>query len=238
MHPSRFGLVAGLPVSWELPVESCFDELERAVDDLGAVGVLLNPDPSEGLGYSPPLGDEYWYPLFEKLVHYDLPALIHSAGCFSGRESYSEHFITEESVAILTILRSNVFRDFPGLKLIVAHGGGSVPYQMGRWQAERLAPHLGGAGDAELFEDALRKFWFDTVLHYPPALAYLLETVGADRVLFGTERPGSGSVVDPRTGRELDDLKTVIDEIPGLSGNDREAIYVGNARNLFSRLKI
>ena len=238
MHPTRFATVAALPVAEGQPVTAAFEELDRAVNELGAVGVLLNPDPSEGAGTSPALGDEYWYPLYEQLVRYDVPALIHSSGCYNDRETYSEHFITEESVAILTILRSNVFRDFPDLKLIVSHGGGSVPYQLGRWQAERLAPHLGGDQDAERFEDSLRRFWFDSVLHYPPALAYLLATVGSDRVLFGTERPGSGSTTDPQTGRELDDLKTVIDEIPGLSDSDRHAIYEGNARTVFSRLKI
>ena len=238
LHPSRFGVIAALPVVAGQPVTAAFEELDRAASELGAVGVLLNPDASEGAGTTPPLGDEYWYPLYEQLVSHDLPALVHSAGCFNERETYSEHFITEESIAILTILRANVFRDFPGLKLIISHGGGSVPYQLGRWQAERLAPHLGGDQGAERFEDSLRRFWFDTVLHYPPALAYLIATVGSDRVLFGTERPGSGSTTDPRTGRELDDLKTVIDEIGALSEQDRAAIYEGNARTVFSRLKI
>lgn len=237
LHPDRFGAVAALPVTSGEPVTAAFEELDRAVSELGAIGVLINPDPSEGAGTSPALGDEYWYPLYEQLVRYDLPALIHSGGCFSGRETYSEHFITEESVAILSILRSPVFRDFPSLKLIISHGGGSVPYQLGRWQAERLAPHLGGDQEAERFEDGLRRFWFDSVLHYPPALAYLIATVGSDRVLFGTERPGSGSTTDPRTGRQLDDLKTVIDEISSLTGQDRAAIYEGNARAVFPRLK-
>ena len=238
LHPDRFGAVAALPITPSEPVTAAFEELDRAVSDLGAVGVLINPDPSEGEGKSPALGDEYWYPLYEQLVRHDLPALIHSAGCFSGRETYSEHFITEESVAILSVLRSSVFRDLPSLKLIIAHGGGSVPYQLGRWQAERLAPHLGGDAHSERFEDALRRFWFDSVLHYPPALAYLIATVGSDRVLFGTERPGSGSTTDPRTGRELDDLKTVIDELGALTEHDRAAIYEGNARAVFPRLKV
>ena len=238
MHPTRFGLVAALPVCAGVPVSSAFEELDRAVHELGAVGVLLNPDPSEGAGTSPAFDDEYWYPLWEKLVAYDLPALVHSAGCFNGRETYSEHFIAEESIAILSLLRSRVFTDFPDLKIIVAHGGGSVPYQLGRWQAERLAPQLGGNAAEERFEVALKRLWFDSVLHYPAALSLLLQTVGPDRVVFGTERPGSGSVVDPQTGREMDDLKLVLDEMPGLSDTDRQAVYEGNARKLFTRLKI
>jgi 4-oxalmesaconate hydratase len=235
LHPTRFGGVAALPVCDGRPVEEAFEELDRVLE-LGFVGVAINPDPSEQ-GTSPALGEEYWYPLFERLVALDVPALIHSAGCYNGRETYSEHFIAEESVAILSVLRHDVFATFPGLKLIVAHGGGSVPYQIGRWRAERLMPSLGGSPEAESFDASLRRFWFDTVLHNPGSLQLLVETVGPDRCVFGTERPGSGSVKDPVTGHDMDDFKRVIDALPGLDADDRQAIYETNSRGLFTRLK-
>lgn len=235
MHPDRFAGVAGLPLCAGASVESCFPELRRAVEDLGFVGVSLNPDPHEGAGYTPPLGDHFWYPLFEKLVEYDVPALIHSAGCRNGRETYSDHFITEESLAVTSLLRSSALVDFPGLKLIIGHGGGSVPYQIGRWQAARLSTGLGEGPDAERFETSLRRLWFDTVLYDKTTLELLFQIVGPDRCLFGTERPGSGSVQDPDTGRSFDDLKPVIDEIAWLSDQDRRAIFEGNVRKAFPR---
>lgn len=237
LHPDRFGGVAGLPLCAGAPVESCFDELTRAVEELGFIGVSLNPDPYEGTGHTPTLGDEFWYPLWEKLVELDVPALIHSAGCYNGREVYSDHFITEESIAVLSLMRSRTFLDFPDLKLIVGHGGGSVPYQIGRWQAARLAPGLGKDVLEERFEESLRRLWFDTVLYNQASLAYLFATVGADRCLFGTERPGSGSVTDPATGRPFDDLKPVIEGIEALTAEDRAAIFEDNARRVFSRWK-
>ncbi|MFF4415418.1 amidohydrolase family protein [Streptosporangium sp. NPDC001559] len=236
LHPDRFAGVAGLPTCAGAPIENALPELDRAIEELGFVGVLLNPDPWEGAGPSPRLSDEYWFPLFERLVHHDVPALVHSAGCNSGRETYSEHFVTEESIAILSLLNSDVFDRFPGLKLIISHGGGSVPYQIGRWQAERLMPKFGGSADAEPFEQGLRRFWFDTVLHNPLSLELLFKTVGTDRCLFGTEKPGSGSAVDPKTGRVFDDFKTTIDAIDFLTEDDRRAVYEDNARALFSRL--
>lgn len=236
MHPDRFAGVAGLPILPGEPVDRAFDELHRAVEELGFVGVLVNPDPSEGTGVSPTLNERYWYPLYEKLVELDVPMQIHGAGCYSGRESYSEHFITEESIAILSMLRSEVFTDFPSLRVIISHGGGSVPYQIGRWQAERLLPLLGGSSESERFEVSLRRFWFDSVLHNPPSLELLLKTVGADRVLFGTERPGSGSALNPATGHDFDDIKPVIDGIDFLSESDRSAIFEDNARTVFPRL--
>jgi 4-oxalmesaconate hydratase len=237
LHPKRFAGMAGLPICAGSPVTDALPELDRAVNELGFVGVSLNPDTYEGTGPSPRLGDKYWYPLFEKLVEYDAPALIHSAGCNSGRESYSEHFITEESIAILSLLQSDAFKDFPALKIIVSHGGGSVPYQIGRWQAEVLSPNLGGAVNNERFEVSLRQLYFDTVLHNPLSLELLFKTVGTDRCMFGTEKPGSGSAINPDTGRSFDDLKPVIEAMGFLSEADRQAVFEDNARAVFPRLK-
>jgi 4-oxalmesaconate hydratase len=64
---------------------------------------------------------------------------------------------------------------------------------------------------------------------------HLFNTVGPDRVLFGTEKPGSGSVTDPDTGRSFDDLKPVIEGIASLTDEDRAAVFEGNARRVFSR---
>ncbi|WP_329406704.1 amidohydrolase [Nocardia vinacea] len=236
LYPDRFAGVGALPLIPDRSVDVAFAELDRVVD-LGFVGVLINPDLHEGRGTTPTLGDRYWYGLYEKLVERDLPMHIHSAGCYSERETYSEHFVTEESIAILSMLRSSVFADFPSLRVMISHGGGSVPYQIGRWQAEVLHPALGGSPESERFETSLRRFWFDSVLHHPPSLELLLRTVGADRVLFGTEKPGSGSAPNPDTGRDFDDIKPVIEGFGFLSDTDRSAIFEGNARLVFPALK-
>jgi 4-oxalmesaconate hydratase len=238
LHPDRFAGVCGLPFIAEEGVAHVIPELERAVNSLGFVGVQLNPDPTEGSGFVPGMGDRYWYPLYEKLCELDVPAMVHSAACHNGRETYSEHFITEESIAILSVLRSRVFEDFPDLRLIISHGGGSVPYQVGRWRAGRLNPIIGGDPGATWFDELLRRFWFDTVLYNQESLELLFRVVGVDRCLFGTEKPGSGSAPDPETGRDFDDLKPVIENIGFLSAADRTAVFSDNARQVFSRLKV
>ncbi|MCW2726662.1 MAG: hypothetical protein JWN35_3583, partial [Frankiales bacterium] len=237
MYPDRFRGVAALPQSPTTGSAAWLGELDRCVTELGFVGVLLNPDPYEGLGISPPLSDEYWYPLYERLVAHDVPALIHSAACRSPRETYSEHFVTEESIAVLHLTKSRVFLDFPDLKIVVSHGGGSVPYQIGRWKAARAHARLGAADQLhEPFEDSLRRLWFDTVLHEPASLELLLRIVGPDRCLFGTEKPGSGSAKNPTSGRDFDDLKPVIEEISWLTEQERQMIFEGNARRLYKGL--
>ena len=108
-------------------------ELERCVK-LGFVGCLLNPDPYENSGTeAPPLGDRYWYPLYEKLCELDVPAHIHGTGSRSERSPYSVHFINEESIAVFGLVNSTVFNDFPKLKIVVSHGGGAIPSQLGRF---------------------------------------------------------------------------------------------------------
>jgi 4-oxalmesaconate hydratase len=258
-HPTRFRGVAGLPQMAGRPIEIVFPEIDRCVNELGFVGVLLNPDPGEGNGTSPRLGDPYWYPLWEKLCSLDLPAHIHSAGC-CGRETYDEHFATEESLAITSVAHSQVFDLFPNLKLMISHGGGSIPYQIGRWRSHWLVnqaarePRIGdyfkrleAAGwageplppppaDLVTFDDVLKKFYFDIDVHNKDSIELLIKTVGVDRCLFGTERPGSGGGIDLGTGRPMDDFKFTIDRIQWLTDADRGAIYEGNARKFFNRL--
>ena len=64
----------------------------------------------------------------------------------------------------------------------------------------------------------------------------MFDVVGANRCVFGTERPGSGGGRDPATGRPYDDLKPVIESIEELSAEDRANIFERNARRLFKRL--
>lgn len=229
-HPEVFRGIAGLPQAAGVRPSNCIPELDRCIKDLGFVGCQINPDPGEGDNQTPGMGDEWWYPLYERLVELDVPALIHSAGCQIPRETYTLHFINEESIAIMSLLESRVFEDFPTLKLVVAHGGGAIPYQMGRFMSLR---HRGLAASSAPFEEDLKRLYFDTCLYTKPALAYLLEVMGSDRCLFGTERPGTGSGVDPNTGRAMDDLKPVIESIEWLSEMDREKIFEKNAARLY-----
>ena len=239
LYPTRFRGVAALPQIAGEPVSVVFDEIDRCINELGFVGVLVNPDPGEGDGKTPNLAEKYWYPLYEKLVEMDIPAHIHSAAC-CGRETYSEHFISEESLAITSITRSAVFKDFPTLKLMISHGGGSVPYQVGRWRAQKQGYETSfgknNKENTETFDDILQKFYFDTVLYNKESLELLFKIVGPDRCLFGTEKPGSGSAKDPKTGRYYDDLKPVIEEIEFLSQEEKANIFENNARSVFTRL--
>lgn len=233
--PGRFQGVCAPPQAPGEPVAWGFPELDRCVKQLGFVGLLIDTDPGEGDNRTATLADEYWYPLWEKMVDLDVPGLIHSSGCKHGRETYSQHFISEESLAVLSLVNSRVFDDFPKLKIIVAHGGGSIPYQIGRWQADYVMKQ-GGA--VEEFNRRLRLLYYDTCLHARKSLEMLIDIAGSRNVLFGTENPGSGSAANPATGKSYDDIKPLIDSIDTLSDQDRRNIFEENARRLFSRAKV
>jgi 4-oxalmesaconate hydratase len=125
-----------------------------------------------------------------------------------------------------------VFDEFPNLKIIVSHGGGSVPYQVGRWRSQLRH------GGEETFDVQLRKFYFDTALYNVESLELLFKIVGPDRCLFGTERPGAGARADPRTGRWYDDVKPLIESIAWLSEAERRQVFEANALRVFTRLKV
>lgn len=232
LFPDRFRGVAGLPqYMHDSPAGACVAELERCVNDLGFVGCLLNPDPTEGSALPPPgLGDAFWHPLYQAMVQLDVPALIHSAGSCSPRESYTLKFINEESIAVISLLSSDVFQKFPQLKIVVAHGGGAIPYQMGRfrsWSVRR--------GDKLSFDEQLRQLHFDTCNYSQDAIELLIKVAGVKNVVFGTEKPGTGSARDPVSGRDYDDMKPVIENISWLGADDRADIFECNCRRLYSR---
>lgn len=232
MFPKRFRAVAGLPQHRDTSPVNCLAELEFRVKEQGFIGCLLNPDPTEGDGPPPPgLGDAFWYPLYEKLCELDVPALVHSASSCHPRESYTLKFINEESIAIVSLMESKVFERFPGLQLVVPHGGGAIPYHMGRFRS--WAVRRGGPS----FDEKLRRLHFDTCTYDKNALELLFKTVGADRVLFGTEKPGTGSARDPVSGRDYDDLKPVIESIEFLSAEDRRNVFECNCARVYRRFR-
>ncbi len=227
VEPGRFRGIAGLPQSMETDPQRWTVELRRCVIELGFVGALLNPDPCEGTAQPPGLGDRFWYPVWEALCELDVPALIHSAGCRPpARETYSLHFIQEETLAVAALLSSKVFDDFPDLKVIVSHGGGAIPYQRGRFEP-------GAIRQGTSYRQLLRKLYYDTCLYTQDSIEFLLRAVGVDRCLFGTEKPGTGSLIDPSSGRWLDDIHLLIADIGWLDEPQREQLFEGNARALF-----
>jgi 4-oxalmesaconate hydratase len=146
------------------------------------------------------------------------------------RENQSLHFINEESVAVMSLVQSDVFDVFPDLKVVVPHGGGAIPYQVGRFSGTYWA----GTGKETSFPEAIRQLYYDTALYTPEALALLLGVVGPERALLGTERPGDGS--HQRNASWADDIAAVVRSLPGLTDKDLDQVLGDTALAIFPRL--
>src|ERR1044071_692598 len=97
LYPNTFRGVCGLPLTPGVSPKAVVPYLEKCIKERGFVGFLLHPDPGECSGVeTPPLGDRFWYPLYEKMVELDVPGHIHSSGCRSERLTHSLPFLTQE----------------------------------------------------------------------------------------------------------------------------------------------
>jgi 4-oxalmesaconate hydratase len=234
LYPQNFVGVCQLPQSPGVAPKTCVAELERCITELGFIGCNLNPDPSGGYWTDPPLTDRWWYPLYEKMVELDVPAMVHvSASCNPAFHFTGAHYINGDTTAFMQFLTSDLFKDFPTLKFIIPHGGGAVPYHWGRYRG--LAQDMKKPPLQELL---LGNVYFDTCVYHQPGINLLTEVIPVGNILFASEMVGAVRGIDPETGHPFDDTKRYIEAAPGLAAADREQIFAGNARRVFSRLKL
>lgn len=232
LFPDRFVGSAMLPQSPGVDPATCLPELARCVNEYGFVGVNLNPDPSGGHWTSPPLTDRHWYPLFEKMVELDIPAMIHvSTSCNACFHTTGAHYLNADTTAFMQCLAGDLFKDFPTLKLLIPHGGGAVPYHWGRFRglAQALNKPLLG-------EHLLNNIFFDTCVYHQAGIDLLAQVIPAKNILFASEMIGAVRGIDPETGQPFDDTKRYVDATRHLSADERRDVFEGNARRVFPRL--
>jgi len=232
LYPRHFVGVCQLPQSPGVPPESCIPELERCVNDLGFIGCNLNPDPSGGHWTSPPLTDRCWYPLYEKMVELDVPAMVHvSSSCNPNFHATGAHYINADTTVFMQFVLGDLFKDFPTLRFIIPHGGGAVPYHWGRYRG--LAQDLKRPPLDELIRDHV---FFDTCVYHQPGIDLLLKVVPVANILFGSEMLGAVRGIDPETGRHFDDTRRYIEAATSMSDADKQQIFECNARKVYPRI--
>ena len=231
LFPDNFIGVCQLPQSPKAPIENSIAELERCVNDLGFVGCNLNPDPSGGMWTGRPLTDRSWYPLFEKLVELEVPAMIHVSGsCNDNFHPTGAHYINADTTAFMQFIQGDLFTDFPDLKLIIPHGGGAVPYHWGRYRG--LADML---KKPKLTEHVMKNVFFDTCVYHLAGIECLFKVIDIENILFASEMFGAVKGIDPETTHYFDDTKRYIDALD-LSEANRAKVFEGNVRRVYPRL--
>ncbi|MFN3004848.1 amidohydrolase family protein [Mycolicibacterium wolinskyi] len=230
LFPESFAGVAQLPQTPGGDLAPVIGELRRCVEDLGFVGCNVNPDAAAGYWTTPPMTDEYWYPLYEAMAELEVPAMLHvSTSCNPNFHTLGAHYLNADTSVFMQFVQGDVFDRFPTLKFVIPHGGGAVPYHWGRYRG--LAMRQGRPDPGEL----LRNVFFDTCVYHQPGIDLLHKVIPVDNILFASEMLGAVRGIDPHTGVAWDDTLAYIDNLD-LPVEDRHAVVEGNARRVYPRL--
>jgi aminocarboxymuconate-semialdehyde decarboxylase len=202
-------------------------DLRTAVENQGAVGLVLSTSPPGAAD----LADPAIEPLWEAAVGLGVPVVLHPptdgpSSLLPGSAEFGNTFcrLVDTTFAVTRLLLSGVLDRHPGLALVVVHGGGFLPYQSmrldGGHRADALARY---AIERDRPSDYLADLYFDSVALKPASIRLLVESAGASRVLLGSDYPFP--LGDPAP------VATV--RAAGLSEADTAAVLGGNAARLF-----
>ena len=198
-------------------------ELEHAVSGLGLRGVSVstNVDGRE-------LADRAFDPVWAAAADLGAVVFIHPWGCSLGPR-LGAHFLgntfgqpAETALALSHLIFGGALDRHPGLRLLAAHGGGFLPTYIGR-SDHAWAERPDARGCAHPPSAYLRRIWYDALVYSPQALRHLVEVVGSDKVMLGTDYPFDMGVTDPVERAAA----------AGLPAADLTAILSGNAAALF-----
>jgi aminocarboxymuconate-semialdehyde decarboxylase len=166
------------------------EELRFAVGSLGLRGAMVDPN---ALGR--PLGDRAFDPFWRAAAELAAPVILHPF-LLEAVERFGRHYLHnlvgypfETTLAAGSLIFGGTLDRFPPLEVVLVHGGGFLPYHVGRFDRGHVTRPESRADGAALPSGYLRRFHYDTLLQFPPALAYLVNLVGDDRVLLGSDHP-------------------------------------------------
>jgi 4-oxalmesaconate hydratase len=231
LFPAHFAGVCQLPQTPGGSLADSIAELRRCVEELGFVGCNLNPDPSGGLWTGKPITDEYWFPLYEAMIELDVPAMIHvSSSCNPNFHALGAHYLNADTSVFMQLIEGDLFERFPGLRFVIPHGGGAVPYHWGRYRG--LSARL---GRPPLDEHVMNNVFFDTCVYHQPGIDLLTRVVDPHNILFAAEMIGAVRGADPETGIDWDDTKRYLDAL-NLPDEHARLIFEDNARRVYPRL--
>jgi aminocarboxymuconate-semialdehyde decarboxylase len=218
-HPAQFSWFASGPLPHAADAAR---ELERSVRELGASGGMVAANvEGQNLGDLPL--DEYWAAA-EAL---NVPVFIHPAQAEALPRTTQfglnpiVQYTFDTTLTLGSLIFAGVLDRFPKLDLIVSHGGGALPYLIGRFDVmhermDRAHQHNVAAAAPSTY---LRRMHYDTILHDPGALRYLASCVNTDRLVLGSDDPFPPMDKDPleslkRAGFSAADVRLIADENP------------------------
>lgn len=220
-HPDRLRGMAHLPMQ---DPDAAITELERVVKEHKFKAVELGTS-IEGK----PLADQKFRKVLKTIEQLGCFVFAHPYQCLAEGwmdEYYLRNFIgfpLDTTMMIAHFMFSGALDDLKKLRILCAHGGGYMPYQIGRFIHGfnvRPEPKVKTKTSPR---DLLRRFYFDALTHDPLAARHLINRAGADRVVIGTDHPFDMGPEDPIGA---------IDAIPELTASEREYVCELTAREL------
>jgi predicted TIM-barrel fold metal-dependent hydrolase len=173
-------------------------EIRHACTELGAKGLVCGGANFGGLEFDSPQLDVVW----KTLCDLDLPIFVHgyNQSVTWGEHANSDRYETtaivgmnyDETRCFWYLVNGGVLDRFPNLKVYITHGGGYVPYQLGR--LAQCNPNLDVSRNKRPVLDYLKNFYFDVELHEVPMRQAVVDVMGADRILYGSNFGGSDAV--------------------------------------------
>ncbi len=220
-YPKYFQGMASVPLQ---DPKIAADELDRAINELGLKGVeILSNINGMQLDWSE------LAPFFGKVEKLGVPIFIHPynvAGLDRMKKYYLANFVgnpVDTALAAAHLIFGGVLDRYPGLKICLSHAGGILPYIIGRWDHGYNVRPEAKMEIHRLPSSYLQSFYFDTITHSTTALEYLIASMGADRVILGTDYPFDMADEYP--------VKSV-SKVTELSKEDRSLILGGNVMAL------
>lgn len=220
-HPDRLRGMATLPMQ---DPDAAIAELERVVKQHGFKAVELGTSIEGQL-----LADPKFRKVLKTIEQLGCFIFAHPYSCMAtgGMQGYQLFntigFPLDEVIMVSHLMFSGALDELPELKMLIAHGGGYVPYQFGRLQCAHTNRAVVRKDSATPPMDLLRRFYFDTITHDPKALRFLIDLVGADRVTIGSDNPFDMGYADP--------LKE-LDKVPHLTHGEKDCVCCHTARVL------
>ncbi len=166
-------------------------ELERCVNDLGMPGVQIG---SHVNGAN--LDDPAFFDVFEAAAGLGAAVFVHPWEVM-GTDRMNRYWLpwlvgmpAETTLAICSLIFGGVLDRLPDLRIAFAHGGGAFAFTLGRIeQGFRKRPDLVAVNEVASPREYLDRLYFDSLVHDPDALRFLINAVGADKVALGSDYP-------------------------------------------------
>ena len=225
--PDRFRALATVPL--QAPARAAA-ELRHAVTSLGLVGAEIATT-VDGRELDDPELAAFWSAAEELRAI----VVVHPYASLAGRNvsRYNLNNLVgnpaESTIAVAHLVHGGVLERHPELRVVLVHGGGFAPYQLGRWDRGYAAAADGAEANLNRPpSEWLRQMWFDTVLHSPASLRFLLDAVGIEQVVLGSDYPFRMGDPEP---------VATVRAVAGLEGKDLERVLSGNLATLLEEVR-